>query len=143
MSYITPPVALAAYAASSIAGANPIKTANQAVKLGFVSLLVPFFFVYNPALVGHGTGLQILQAMGTAAFGIILLSSGFEGYTFVLKRISWPVRIVFMAAGFLIFHPGNITDHIGMGLILAGVVIHYATKSLFGKREADAAASDG
>ncbi len=142
VSYITPPVALAAYAASSIAGANPIKTANQAVKLGFVSLLVPFFFVYNPALVGHGTVLEILQAMGTAAFGIILLSSGFEGYTFFLKIISWPVRIIFMAAGFLIFHPSNVTDLIGMGLVLAGVVIHYSTKSLFGKGEADAAALD-
>jgi TRAP transporter 4TM/12TM fusion protein len=142
VSYITPPVALAAYAAASIAQSDPLKTAVQAVKLGFVSLLVPFFFVYNPALVGHGTSLQILQAMATATFGIILLSAGFEGYCFLLRRISIPVRVIFMVAGFLIFHPRNVTDLIGIGLVLAGVVIHYAIKFLIGKREADAAAPD-
>lgn len=132
VSYITPPVALAAYAASSIAGANPLKTANQAVKLGFVSLLVPFFFVYDPALVGHGTGFEILRAMATAAFGIILLSSGFEGYTFFLHRISWPVRILVMAGGFLIFNPNRITDLVGLGLVGLAVLIHYFWKFIFG-----------
>jgi TRAP transporter 4TM/12TM fusion protein len=130
VSYITPPVALAAYAAASIAGSKPLKTAVQAVKLGFVSLLVPFFFVYNPALVGHGTILQILTAMSTAAFGIILLSGGFEGYCFFVKRISIPVRVLFMAAGFLVFHPKAITDLIGVGLILLGLGVHYGGKRL-------------
>jgi TRAP transporter 4TM/12TM fusion protein len=125
VSYITPPVALAAYAASSIAQADPLRTAFQAVKLGFVSLLVPFFFVYDPALVAHGTGMQILQAMATATFGIILLSSGFEGYAFFLRRINIVVRIAFMGAGFLIFHPSDITDIIGLALAVLGVLIHY------------------
>jgi TRAP-type uncharacterized transport system fused permease subunit len=128
VSYITPPVALAAYAASSIAGANPLKTAYQAVKLGFVSLLVPFFFVYDPALVGHGTGLEILQAMATAGFGIILLSSGFEGYTFILKKISWSTRIVFIASGLLIFHPNNLTDLLGIGIAGVGIAVHFIGK---------------
>ena len=134
VSYITPPVALAAYAASSIAGANPLKTANQAVKLGFVSLLVPFFFVYDPALVGHGTGLQILRAMLTAGFGIILLSSGFEGYTFFLKRISWTVRITFMAAGFLVFSPNKMSDIIGLALLAVGILIHFSRRALHGEK---------
>ena len=129
-----PPVALAAYAAASIAGANPLKTAYQAFKLGFVSLLVPFFFVYDPALVGHGTGLEILQAMATAAFGIILLSSGFEGYTFILKRISWPVRIVLIAAGFLIFHPSYLTDLLGICLTVTGIAAHFIRKLIEGQR---------
>ena len=140
VSYITPPVALAAYAAASIAQADPLKTAFQAVKLGFVSLLVPFFFVYDPALVAHGTGLQILHGMATAAFGIILLSAGFEGYSFFLRIISIPVRIIFMAAGFLIFHPSNITDIIGLGLVGAGIVFHYALKAITSK-EASSVAS--
>lgn len=128
VSYITPPVALAAYAAASIAGSDPLKTAVQAVKLGFVSLLVPFFFVYNPALVGYGTALQILQAMVTATLGIILLSAGFEGYCFFVERISIPVRILFMGAGFLVFHPKGVTDLIGLGLIFLGLVVHYGGK---------------
>ncbi|NQU14953.1 MAG: TRAP transporter fused permease subunit [Desulfobacteraceae bacterium] len=134
VSYITPPVALAAYAAASIAQANPLRTAVQAVKLGFVSLLVPFFFVYNPALVGHGTLVQIFLSMTTAAFGIILLSAGFEGYSFFLKRISIPVRVIFMAAGFLIFHPKTVTDLIGIALVGAGVGYHYIEKGVTGRR---------
>jgi len=125
VSYITPPVALAAYAAAGIAQANLLKTANQAVRLGFVSLLVPFFFVYDTALVAHGTAIQILKAMGTATLGIVLLSAGFEGYCFVLKSISIPVRIIFMAAGFLIFHPNDVTDLIGITAASAAVVLHY------------------
>lgn len=134
VSYITPPVALAAYAAASIAQANPIQTALQAVRLGFVSLLVPFFFVYNPALVGHGTAMQILQSMTTATLGIILLSAGFEGYCFFLKRISIPVRTVFMAAGFLIFHPKMITDLVGIGLVVAAALYHFIEKGVIGNR---------
>ena len=133
VSYITPPVALAAYAAASIAQSNPLKTAVQAVKLGFVSLLVPFFFVYDPALVGHGTILQILGAMSTAAFGIILLSAGFEGYVFFLKKISIPVRAIFMAAGFLVFHPSGVTDLMGLGLVAVAAVVHFMGPSAGGK----------
>ncbi|MBU2548208.1 MAG: TRAP transporter fused permease subunit [Proteobacteria bacterium] len=135
VSYITPPVALAAYAAAGIAQADPLKTGFQAVKLGFVSLLVPFFFVYNPALVAHGTIFQIVHAMTTAVIGIILLSSGFEGYIFVLQRIGWPVRIIFMAGGFLMFHPLALTDLIGLGLVGVGVLIHYLGKGIMGRPE--------
>ncbi len=131
VSYITPPVALAAYAAASIAQANPLKTGFQAVKLGFVSLLVPFFFVYNPSLVGQGTIVEIFTAMSTAALGIVLLCAGFEGYCFFLKRISWPIRGVFMFGGFLIFHPKAITDLIGVGVIIVAIIMHYGLKRKF------------
>ena len=130
VSYITPPVALAAYAAASIAQANPLKTGFQAVKLGFVSLLVPFFFVYNPSLVGHGTLLQVLHAMLTAALGILLLSAGFEGYCFWLQRIALPVRLIFMISGALFFHPKTMTDMIGLALAAAAVILHFSVKGL-------------
>ncbi len=134
VSYITPPVALAAYAAASIAQADPMKTAFQAVKLGFVSLLVPFFFVYDPALVFHGTAFEILQAMATATLGIIFLSAGFEGYCFFLQRISIPIRALFMASGFLIFHPSNLTDLIGLGLVGLAILFHHLMKAIVAKR---------
>jgi TRAP-type uncharacterized transport system fused permease subunit len=111
-----------------------MKTAFQAVKLGFVSLLVPFFFVYDPALVGHGTAFEILQAMVTATLGIIFLSAGFEGYCFVLARISIPVRAIFMGSGFLIFHPSDVTDLIGLGLVGVAIVLHYVLRALGGRR---------
>ncbi len=134
VSYITPPVALAAYAAASIGGANPMKTAFQAVKLGFVSLLVPFFFVYNPVLVTHGEPLQILYALATAAVGIILLSAGFEGYSPFLKRISVPVRIAFISGGMLFFHPSTMTDFIGLGLVGLGAILHYVGQGVEGRK---------
>jgi TRAP-type uncharacterized transport system fused permease subunit len=78
--------------------------------------------------------------MATAAFGIILLSAGFEGYSFFLRIISIPVRIIFMAAGFLIFHPSDITDIIGLCLVGAGIMIHYVLKAIKSK-EASSVAS--
>jgi TRAP transporter 4TM/12TM fusion protein len=128
VSYITPPVALAAYAAASIAKSDPLTTGLHAVKLGFVSMLIPFFFVQNPALVGYGSLIQITQSVATASVGIILLSAGFEGYCFLLKKISFFVRTIFMAAGFLFFHPRMTTDLIGLGMAGAGIVLHYAQK---------------
>lgn len=134
VSYITPPVALGAYAAAGIAGANPLQTGIQAVKLGFVSLLVPFFFVYNPALVGHGTVLEVVECMLTAMGGIVLLSASFEGYVFFLKRISGLVRALFAAAGLLSFHPGVLTDLIGLGLFGLGVLVHLLSKGLWARK---------
>jgi TRAP transporter 4TM/12TM fusion protein len=125
VSFITPPVALAAYAAASIAGADPLKTGFHSVKLGFVSLLVPFFFVYNPALVAQGTFWQIVSAFLTAVAGIVLLSTTFEGYGFIISRISVPVRVLFGAAGLLMFHPKLSSDLIGLGLALAAIAVHW------------------
>jgi TRAP transporter 4TM/12TM fusion protein len=134
VSYITPPVALAAYAAASIAGANPLKTAMQAVKLGFVSLLVPFFFVYNPALVADGTGMQIFQAMATGIVGILFLSAGFEGYCYYIRAISIPVRAAFITGGFLMFFPNPGTDLMGSALFVLGFLLHYGMRLVHGKR---------
>jgi len=133
VSFITPPVALASYAAAGIAQADPIKTSFHSVKLGFVSLLVPFFFVYNPALVGYGSLTEIIEAMFTSLVGIILLSAGFEGYCFFLGKISPIIRILFSFSGLLMFHAQIKTDFIGF--VIAGLTIildliykHYKAK---------------
>ena len=119
VSYITPPVALAAYAASSIAQANPLQTAFQAVKLGFVSLLVPFFFVYDPALVGHGTAFAIIRGMATAAFGIVLVDQPLVLYAhkgaFLRYHRHYPARRV----------PYLERRHVDIGLLqVPGLVDH-------------------
>jgi TRAP transporter 4TM/12TM fusion protein len=135
VSYITPPVALAAYAAAGIALANPIKTSYQAVRLGFVSLLVPFFFVYNPALVGHGTAGEVLQSMATATLGIIFLSASFEGYLFFLGRIPVFCRALLAASGLLMFHPRMTTDLLGLAIAAGAVLAETIRKSLEMKRQ--------
>ena len=125
VSFITPPVALAAYAAAKLAGADPLKTSFQAVKLGFVSLVVPFFFVYNPALVSHGSLVEILQSMTLAIMGILLLSAGFEGYFFLLNRITLPVRALFMTSGFLLLFPLNLARVAGFGFFVLALLIYF------------------
>ncbi len=80
---ITPPVALAAYAAAGIAGANPFRTGNTAFRLGIAKALVPFVFVYSPSLLlvadGFSLGAFILTLAG-AMLGIGCLGAAFSGY---------------------------------------------------------------
>ena len=85
---ITPPVALAAFAGSGIAGGNPMKTGFQTTRLGVAAYIVPYMFVLNPLLVlvnvdGHATGifvLLVLKAVATAVIGMVGIATGFTGY---------------------------------------------------------------
>ena len=61
---ITPPVALASYTAAAIAKASPMKVSMAAVKLGIAAFIIPYFFVFNPALIGHGSVVQVATALG-------------------------------------------------------------------------------
>ena len=80
ISFITPPVAIGAFAAASVAGANGIRTGVEAMKLGSVIYFIPFFFVLNPALIGRGSIYDILIVFFSAVIGIILISSSLQGY---------------------------------------------------------------
>jgi TRAP transporter 4TM/12TM fusion protein len=100
-SAITPPVALAAYGAAGIAGADQNLTAITACKLAIVTFLIPFAFVYNPAIMAIGSIPAIILAVGTAAFGVVALSTGFAGWMFRLLPI--PQRILMIVAGIGLF----------------------------------------
>lgn len=80
MSALTPPVAVAAYAASAIAEESPIKIAMSAVRLALPAFLVPFAFVYSPGLILQGSLLEILQAVVFIGAGLALLVIAMEGY---------------------------------------------------------------
>ncbi|HEY5645040.1 MAG TPA: TRAP transporter fused permease subunit [Pseudomonadales bacterium] len=80
LSFITPPVALGAFAAASIAGANPIRTGFAAMKLGSIIYFIPFVFVMDPRLLLEGDLAGIGLAVAQAAFGIWLLIAGLQGY---------------------------------------------------------------
>jgi TRAP-type uncharacterized transport system fused permease subunit len=112
---VTPPVALAVYAAASIGGAGLWASGVQAMKFAAAGFIVPFFFVYNPALLFQGPWPEILRAVLTGSVGVIALAASLEGY--FLRRATWFERALFFAAAMLLIDPGAVTDVIGMGLL--------------------------
>ena len=116
LSYITPPVALAAFAGAGLAGAKPMETGLQAMRLGIILFLLPFFFVLNPALVLHGSPLEIIQTLSTAVLGILFLAEGMEGYLLKLGNIGWLVRVPILISGVLLAIPSLNTDIVGISL---------------------------
>ncbi|MBA1148343.1 TRAP transporter fused permease subunit [Ectothiorhodospiraceae bacterium WFHF3C12] len=113
LSYITPPVALGAFAAASIANARPMETGLAAMKLGSVIYFIPFLFVINPALIFQGGWQEVAAVVGQAVLGVILIASAVQGYlVFVgdLNRhglLQWPIRAALIIAGIAIAIPGG------------------------------------
>lgn len=111
LSFITPPVALGAFAAASIAKTPPMKTGFEAMRLGSVIYFIPFFFVLEPALVLQGTVSQIVVATTLALAGIALFAWAMQGYMpfvgplFDRRWYAWPARIVLLGAAILIALP--------------------------------------
>lgn len=80
VSYITPPVALGAFTAATLAGCNAMKAGLEAMRLGSVIYIVPFFFVLNPALIGEGSTLEVAITLATALVGVGFISMALQGY---------------------------------------------------------------
>ena len=119
---ITPPVALAAYAGAAIAKSNPIKTGVTATRLAVAAFIIPYIFVFTPAmLLIDTTPLKIVQIVCTACIGMFSLAIGSEGY--MLRKIAVPWRLAAIAAGLLLIDPGLLTDIIGIGLVAAVTVV--------------------
>ena len=112
ISSITPPVAIAAYAAAGLTKADPIKIGLHACRLGIIAFFVPYMFVYQPALLLIGGWLQILQALVTSTFGTIVLASALEGWAFT--RMGKVDRILMGIAGLLCIYPETYSDLVGI-----------------------------
>ncbi len=97
ISFITPPVALSAYAASGLSGEDPMKTGFMAFKLGIVGFIVPFMFVYGPSLILIGSRYLTLINFITALIGIYCLASSFEGWMFT-PLTWWKRALLFLCA---------------------------------------------
>lgn len=119
MSFITPPVAVAAFVASSIAGASPHAIGFQAMRLGVLAYLVPFIFVFKPALIMNGTPVEIVVTFIAAAIAAVLLAIALEGHLW--KGIGWLMRILLAAAGFSLLF-GNLIYQ-GIGFAVAAVCL--------------------
>ena len=116
---ITPPVAIAAFAAATLAGSKPMETGFTAVRLGWIAYIIPFVFVLAPSLLMQGGALEILTAFVTAVVGVWISSCGFIGYLF---RPMGPVfRIAFILTGLALLLPGHAVPH-GITLNIAGAV---------------------
>ena len=118
ISNITPPVALAAYAASSIAGSNPNKTGFQAMQLGFLAYVVPFAFCYDPGLLMQGSWAQIGWALLSGIGAVFSFAYMWMGY--IKKPIFVIQRILLCIAGVLCLMVWPVATVAGL-VILAGV----------------------
>jgi TRAP transporter 4TM/12TM fusion protein len=103
MSLITPPVAPAAYVAAAIAGSPSMATGWTAMRFGWSSYIVPFLFVYSPAILMQGSVLDIVIVTLTSLFGIWLICAAMTG--FFTRLLSGPRRMAFLAAGIMMLLP--------------------------------------
>jgi len=113
LSAITPPVALAVFAAAGLAKANMWASGWAAMRAAAPAYIVPFMFVYEPALLLVGDWTASLQATVTATLGVILLAGGLFGYL-LGPALTWQ-RTVLIAAALLLIQPGLVTDLLGLG----------------------------
>ncbi len=124
LSLITPPVAVAAFTAATVAESDFLRTGFAAVHFGWTAYVVPFLFVLAPELLMEGSALEITHTAATAVIGVWLVSAGFMG--FFARPLGTADRVLFMAAGFLLFFPaGGVSYGIWTdvaGACLAGVL---------------------
>ncbi len=115
LSAITPPVAIAVYAANGLSGAGLWASSLAAVKLGATGYIVPFMFALGPALLMIGPWHGVAMAVATAVVGVVCLAASLHGY--FLAATPWWQRLVLVAAAFVLIYPGLLTDGIGVGLV--------------------------
>jgi TRAP transporter 4TM/12TM fusion protein len=113
VSFITPPVALAAIAAASIAKADAMAVGFKAIRIGSLLFLLPVLFVLQPALILKGPPLLVLQVSATAIAAVLLIAAAFEGYFYRIGNLSLWARIPLGIGGLLMLIPESTTDVVG------------------------------
>jgi TRAP transporter 4TM/12TM fusion protein len=112
ISAITPPVALASFAAAGMAQADPWKTSWVALKMGLATFIVPFMFFYSPVLLWKGDMASIIQAAVSGSIGVWFLAASTEGW--FGGRLAVTLRVALFVAALCLIHPGTVTDLIGL-----------------------------
>jgi TRAP-type uncharacterized transport system fused permease subunit len=121
LSAVTPPECLAVYAAASISRCSVWRAGWQAMKFASAGFIVPFFFIYYPALLFQAPWIDIAQAFVTGSIGVIALAAGLEGY--FLRTASWLERGLFLGAAVLLIDPRLVTDVAGLGLLATAILL--------------------
>ncbi|WP_282137384.1 TRAP transporter permease [Rossellomorea aquimaris] len=115
LSAITPPVALAAFAAAGLSGSDPMKTGMTAVRLGLAAFIVPYMFVYGETLLLVGDVPNIILSVVTSIIGIIGVACAAEGW--LLRNALWYERVLLFIGAILMINPGIVTDLIGFAIL--------------------------
>jgi TRAP transporter 4TM/12TM fusion protein len=119
VSFITPPVALAAIAAASIAKSSAMATGFMALRVGALLLVLPVLFVLQPALILKGSPGLVIQASMTAIAAVVLLAAAVEGHMYKVGRLVTWSRFGLGIGGALMLVPEAATDYIGLGIAVA------------------------
>jgi len=142
LSFITPPVALAAFAAASVANAKPMQTGFEAMRLGTIIYFIPFFFVFNPALLLLGETTEVLIVCTTALLGVLVLAGGLQGYLIGVGRvpsgaIGTVARVLLAVGGIILATPGGGMigySHLTLALASIVLIVPGAVLAILGRR---------
>ncbi len=132
LSFITPPVCVASFAAASLAGAKGMQVGWTAWRIALPSFIVPFMFVYSPSLLMSGSVLKIIQTCFTAICGVLLVTAANEGW--FIHSMGWLWRILIFSGGMFLIAGGLTTDIIGFSIMALYVVLHF---TIFKKKNQD------
>jgi TRAP-type uncharacterized transport system fused permease subunit len=120
MSFVTPPVCVAAFVAAGLANSTPMKVGFTAARLGIAAYLVPFTFCYTSGLFLMGSIQGIVGAIVPTLIGIVFLAVGLAGFMFA--RLSYPERFLFLAGGLMLLTPYLLWQGLGFALcVLLGL----------------------
>lgn len=133
ISMLTPPVALAAHAGASMAGAPLVKTGHQAWRLALAGIILPFMFIYSPELLLIGHWHDIVLAVVSGVLGIYAFSAGIQGY--MIRPANPFERVVLLISALLLIRPGLLTDLLGLGGIVIVAAIHLLTRDHRGSEQ--------
>lgn len=124
---ITPPVALAAFAAAGVSGGDPIKTGVVAAKLAIAAFIIPYMIIFSPALLMIDTSFgEVIWVVFTAIIGMMSIGAGMIGYWY--RKVTWVERIIAIGAGLLLIYPENFSDIAGLIIFVILLVIQLMTK---------------
>lgn len=126
LSFLTPPVCLAAYAAAAIAEASMLRTALSAMKLGIVAYLVPFIFVFKPSLLLVGSAVDILESILFGIIGVVILAIAVEGHLF--EKLGFWTRILLFLSGLTVMIPGVTYDILGLSFSVPIILYRFLQK---------------
>lgn len=124
LSALTPPIAVAALAAAAIADEDPFVIAFDAVRLAAVGFLMPFVFIWNPAIIGHGTGLEIAMVFVGGVVAACAIAVSFEWIGKQQSgRLAWPLRGLFLIGALAAVAPNLLISGLGIVASAAGVAV--------------------